>query len=351
MATIKILDGGLGTSLEDKYGVKFDHSRPLWSSDLLVSDPSTLLSCQRDFAAAGADVVLTATYQVSLEGFAGTPTPDFPTGIPADAVPPFLKTAVDVAEQAAAGAALALSCGPYGACMVPGQEYTGRYDGAHDGEAALAAWHLERLRLYDESFLVSPPGPRRRLQYVAFETLPRLDEIRAVRKAFAAVNGGAFPDRFWIACVFPGDDEKLPDGSTVEQAVEAMLEPLEEGERSRPWGIGINCTKLHKIEGLVRRFEDAVTGLMRRGVVKEAPALVLYPDGTNGEVYNTTTKTWEAPAGLENDGVPKVPWEVRLAEIVQRQKDKAVFTSFLVGGCCKANHENIKALRSNLMLS
>lgn len=320
----KILDGGLGTSLEDKYGVRFDHSRPLWSSDLLVSDPSTLLSCQRDFAAAGADVVLTATYQVSLQGFAGTRTPGFPTGIPASAVPPFLKTAVDVAEQAAAGtgAALALSCGPYGACMVPGQEYSGRYDDAHDGEAALAAWHLERLRLYvyDESCLLSPSpaGPRRRLQYVAFETLPRLDEIKAVRRAFAAaaqpgtaLPGGAFPDRFWIACVFPGDDEKLPDGGTVEQAVEAMLGSLGEDvaasdERSRPWGVGINCTKLHKLEGLIRRFEDAVAGLVRRGVVPEAPALVLYPDGTDGEVYNTTAMTWEVPAGSENDGVPKV---------------------------------------------
>ncbi|KAL8339493.1 hypothetical protein RB601_005869 [Gaeumannomyces tritici] len=346
MATIKILDGGLGTSLEDKYGVKFDHSRPLWSSDLLVSDPSTLLSCQRDFATAGADVVLTATYQVSLEGFAGTSTLEFPSGIPSGAVPRFLETAVDVAERAAGGAAaLALSCGPYGACMVPGQEYSGRYDGAHDGEAALAAWHLERLRLYDESFLVSASGPR--LQYVAFETLPRLDEIRAVRKAFAAVDGGAFPGRFWIACVFPGDDEKLPDGSTVEQAVEAMLGPLDEG--GQPWGIGINCTKLHKIQGLVKRFEDAVTGLVQRGVVKEAPALVLYPDGTNGEVYNTTTKTWEAPVGFENDEVPKIPWESSLAEVVQRSKERAVFTSFLVGGCCKANHENIKALRSSLM--
>ncbi|KLU85918.1 homocysteine S-methyltransferase [Magnaporthiopsis poae ATCC 64411] len=304
--TTKILDGGLGTSLEDKYGVRFDHSRPLWSSDLLVSDPSTLLSCQRDFAAAGADVVLTATYQVSLEGFAGTRMPDFPTGIPASAVPPFLKTA--------------------------------------------------RLRLYDGSSLLSPSpaGPRRRLQYVAFETLPRLDEIRAVRKAFGAAAGGAFPDRFWIACVFPGDDERLPDGSTVEQAVEAMLGSFGEDvaaldERSRPWGIGINCTKLHKLEGLIRRFEDAVSGLIRRGVIHEAPTFVLYPDGTNGEVYNTTTMTWELPAGSGNDVVAKVPWEVKLAEIVQRANDRGVFNSFLVGGCCKANHENIKGLRDRLV--
>lgn len=80
MTSIQILDGGLGTSLQDQHGVTFDSSTPLWSSHLLVSDPTTLLACQRNFITAGCDVLLTATYQVSIEGFARTKTPEFPDG-------------------------------------------------------------------------------------------------------------------------------------------------------------------------------------------------------------------------------------------------------------------------------
>lgn len=101
MAKVQILDGGLGTSLQDLYDVKFDSTNtPLWSSHMLVSDPATLHACHRDFAVAGADILLTATYQVSEEGLGRTKTSEFPDGIPRSASGTFLKTAVEVAEKA-----------------------------------------------------------------------------------------------------------------------------------------------------------------------------------------------------------------------------------------------------------
>jgi hypothetical protein len=48
----------------------------------------------------------------------------------------------------------------------------------------------------------------------------------------------------------------------------------------------------------VERFGVAVDRAVKDGVVGTAPCLVLYPDGTNGEVYNTTTQVWEKPGGL-----------------------------------------------------
>lgn len=291
MAKVQILDGGLGTSLQDQYNIKFDSTTtPLWSSHLLVSDPATLQACQRDFAVAGVDVLLTATYQVSAEGFARTKTPAFPDGIPRSAAGPFLQTAVDVAEKAKVrdDSSIALSLGPYGACMIPGQEYSGAYDAEHDSEDALYRWHLDRLRMFVEGDadgdLIS------RVQFVAFETLPRLDEVRAVRRAF-------FDSRikvpFWIACVFPRADDVLPDGSSVEQFVQAAVGPMEGG--GDPWGIGVNCTKIHKLSGLVDKFGQCVVGAIAAGHISNVPSLVLYPDGSNGEVYNTTTQVWEKP--------------------------------------------------------
>ncbi|KAJ5637204.1 hypothetical protein N7490_007083 [Penicillium lividum] len=294
MATVKILDGGLGTSLQDQYGVQFDStSTPLWSSHLLVSDPTTLEACQKDFCVAGADVLLTATYQVSPEGFLRTKTAEYPNGIPSTAIGRYLQTAVDVAERAnvGQGAQVALSLGPYGACMIPGQEYSGAYDVEHDGEEELYQWHLERLKLVlgADGDLIS------RLQFVAFETLPRLDEVRAVRRA---IRDAGITVPYWIACVFPGDEGLLPDGSSIEQVVDAAVGSLEGG--SSPWGIGINCTKIHKLPGLVDRFGACIAEAIAAGRISTAPSFVLYPDGTNGEVYNTTTQTWEKPDDLSD---------------------------------------------------
>ncbi|KGO69639.1 Homocysteine S-methyltransferase [Penicillium expansum] len=337
MATIQILDGGLGTSLGDLYNIHFDSTTtPLWASHLLVSDPATLQACQRDFGVAGVDVLLTATYQVSAEGFARTKTPQFPDGIPRSAVGPFLQKAVDIAEQAKVreSASVALSLGPYGACMIPGQEYSGAYDAEHDSEESLYLWHLDRLRMFAEADgkLVS------RVRYVAFETLPRLDEVHAVRRA---IRDSAFDVPFWIACVFPRDDDFLPDGSSVEEVVRAALAPLEGG--AVPWGIGANCTKMHKLGGLVDLFGRAVAEGIAKEEISAVPSLVLYPDGTNGEVYNTTTQIWEKNDAL-SDNVSDNSWEEQLAQVVNEAYEKGHFKSFLVGGCCKASHHDIKKL-------
>lgn len=291
MASIQILDGGLGTSLQDQYNISFDSTTtPLWASHLLVSDPTTLQSCQIDFGAAGVDVLLTATYQVSPEGFARTKTAEYPDGIPRVAIGRFLRRAVDVAERAKArdSAKIALSLGPYGACMIPGQEYSGKYDAEHDDEESLYRWHLDRLRLFAEAEgdLLS------RVQYVAFETLPRLDEVRAVRRA---IRDSGITAPFWISCVFPREDDLLPDGSEIERVVDAAVAPMDGG--LVPWGIGMNCTKIHKLPSLIGKFGAAVDKTVDAGQAAAAPALVLYPDGTNGEVYNTTTQTWEKQDG------------------------------------------------------
>jgi homocysteine S-methyltransferase len=66
-----LLDGGLGTTLADRYNCVFDESTPLWSSHLLLSEAGrdTLSDVQKSFARCGADVILSATYQASYEGF------------------------------------------------------------------------------------------------------------------------------------------------------------------------------------------------------------------------------------------------------------------------------------------
>lgn len=61
-----ILDGGLATELEAR---GHDLSSALWSAQILEHDPSAIREAHRRYLDAGADVITTATYQASFQGF------------------------------------------------------------------------------------------------------------------------------------------------------------------------------------------------------------------------------------------------------------------------------------------
>src|SRR5688572_956425 len=61
-----VLDGGLSTELEARGA---DVSSALWSARLLRDDPAAIVAAHAAFAAAGAQVATTASYQASVEGF------------------------------------------------------------------------------------------------------------------------------------------------------------------------------------------------------------------------------------------------------------------------------------------
>lgn len=278
-APILLLDGGLGTTLADQHGCVFDASTPLWSSSLLLKSPDTLLKCQCDFAAAGADIILTNTYQASFKGFANEGS------LSTEKSKEYMRSAIEIAAQAfvkvgRGNGKVALSLGAYGATMVPGQEYSGKYDEERLSVEGLRKWHTERIEAYSEDTKCWE-----QIDMVAFETLPMLPEVVAVREAMEGVG-----KPFWIACVFPGEDLALPDGSVINDILKALLGGP---GLTKPMGIGLNCTKIGKLNGLISEFEVAIKQMINSGEVTGWPTLVLYPDGTNGEVYNTTTQEWE----------------------------------------------------------
>lgn len=174
--------------------------------------------------------------------------------------------------------------------------------------------------------------------------VPRVDEIAALRDAVATVVPAA---PFWISCLYPGG-RSLPDGPSPEAAVAAMLDPAV-APAAVPWDIGINCTKAHHLGPLVDRYEAAVADMRRRGLVRDWPALVLYPDGTNGQVYDTAAQRWVDAPGAAAGGAARLPWERQVADVVEAAEARGRWRQIIVGGCCMASCHDVARLRSLLV--
>ncbi|EGX91095.1 homocysteine S-methyltransferase [Cordyceps militaris CM01] len=155
---------------------------------------------------------------------------------------------------------------------------------------------------------------------------------------------------FWVSCLYP-DGRRLPDGSDVAAALRAMLDPAA-APGPPAWGVGINCTKVGRLDALLRQYEAGVEALLREGAARAWPALVLYPDGTNGEVYDTTTQRWEVPEAAregQEEGGGGPSWAAQLAAVVRATRSRGRWRQILVGGCCRASAEDIAALRAELL--
>src|SRR3954452_889270 len=86
-----VLDGGLATQLEVQ---GHDLGSALWSARLLRDDPSAIAAAHAAFAASGARVLTTASYQATIEGFAAA-------GMDAAEAGGLIARSVDLARRAA----------------------------------------------------------------------------------------------------------------------------------------------------------------------------------------------------------------------------------------------------------
>ena len=87
-----MLDGALATELEHKGG---DLNDVLWSAKVLLESPELIKSVHTDYLHAGADVLLTASYQATFEGFQQK-------GIDRQQAASLMKKSVELAQHARA---------------------------------------------------------------------------------------------------------------------------------------------------------------------------------------------------------------------------------------------------------
>lgn len=276
--TFRLLDGGLSTVLEEM-GEK--PSGLLWTAAALLDRPEVITEAHRRYVEAGADIVITASYQASEAGFVHA-------GLsPADARRVLASTTA--VARASGAPAVACSIGPFGACLGDGSEYHGRYAATWD---EVRAFHRARLEV------LVPTEP----DLFAIETVPStaeaeivVDELRRLTDAPAWVS---------FTCA---DDRHTCHGELLADAVAAVAPAVQY--------VGVNCTSPRFVEPLLR------------SISQHAP-LVVYPN--HGAAWDAEHECWIGPTGGHELPGYVPAWLAAGAEIV--------------GGCCGVGTEGIAAL-------
>ena len=284
-----VLDGGLSTELEER---GHDVGSALWSARLLRDDPDAVVAAHAAFAAAGAQVATTASYQATFDGFAAV-------GIDAAETGRLIASSVRLARRGAPGAWIAGSVGPYGAMLADGSEYTGAY-GAEVGVAGLRAFHRPRMELLAEAGA----------DVLACETVPAAAEVEALL-AEADVLG--FP--IWLSLTTVTADDGVVRTRRGEPAADvfAMADGVD-----AVVAVGVNCT------------EPAGVGPAIRAAARSGKPVVVYPN--SGETWDAVQRRWTGEPGLRTETIPA--WLDAGAR--------------LMGGCCRVRPQHIAAIAASL---
>lgn len=283
-----LLDGAMGTELARR---GFELRDPLWSARVLIERPEAILDLHLDYLAAGADVLTTASYQISEIGFqASGETRARARAALADAVR-LGQTAIERHERdrEPSGIALAVSLGPYGAVLADGSEYTGDYELGH---AELVHFHRERLAV------IADTGAK----LVAFETFPTMLEAEAALEALSH-----FPElRAWLSFV-PRQEPRSFSALHSNQLL----------------ALGFNCGPVESI------MQEAARGR------RESPRPVfVYPN--RGGRWDPVAKQW-----LNDEEPQPATWVDQCSSLGIRA----------VGGCCEIGPDAIRQMRAAIDLS
>ena len=277
-----VLDGGLSNQLTDQGQ---DLSDELWSARLLADDPDQILAAHRAYLRAGAQVLITSSYQATFEGFARR-------GIGHDKAAELLRRSVDLARQAAEPdrpAWVAASAGPYGAMLADGSEYRGRYGlSVHD----LERFHRPRIEVLAQA------AP----DVLALETVPDSDEAQAMLRAAESTG---LP--VWLSYTIDGvttrAGQSLADAFALAAGNDQVI------------AVGVNCCAPQDV-GPAIALARAVTG----------KPVVEYPN--SGEQWDGATRSWSGTGTFDPALVRS--WRATGAA--------------LVGGCCRVGPAAISAI-------
>ncbi|XP_040897097.1 homocysteine S-methyltransferase 1 [Toxotes jaculatrix] len=300
-----ILDGGLATELEAQ-GTNLQGD-PLWSARLLQTNPQAIRDAHYRFLLSGADVITTATYQASIEGFIAH------LDVSSECARELLMSGVQLAKESVnrfvsdsrpteqRRPLVAGSVGPYGAFLHNGSEYTGAYAEEMSVEE-LKVWHRQQVDC------LAAAGA----DLVAFETIPSLKEAEALVELLRE-----FPNsKAWLSFSCK-DGRCISDGSLFTDAVQIANRSMQ------LVAVGVNCCPPALVEPLL----DSARSLLSPDL-----SWVVYPN--SGEEWDTE-QGW-LTSGKTSASIPE------LCHTWMKQG------AALIGGCCRIGPAHITELRQQL---
>lgn len=291
-----ILDGAFATELERR---GHNLNDPLWSAKVLLENPDEVKEVHRLYFEAGADCVISASYQASFEGLQKR-------GFDEREAVDLISSSITLAKEARdkfwstcqekkkrASPLVAASVGPYGAWLADGSEYRGDY-GLDEQE--LQQFHRKRL----QTLIAAGPD------ILACETIPCLAEAKALA-GLLKESPGVYA---WIS-FSARDGGHTWNGERLEQCAR-VLDVFEQVA-----AIGINCTAPQYIDSLI----DEIRGGTDKPVV-------VYPN--SGEIYDTRTRSWKSDCPPVSISDLARGWYRRGAR--------------LIGGCCRTTPGDIRSI-------
>lgn len=294
-----VIDGALATELEARGASLKD---VLWSAKLLMENPELIRQVHYDYLVHGADVIITASYQATFEGFAvkGWTKAQGKT---------LFQRSIQLAKEARAlfweeikpqnriWPLVAASIGPYGAMLADGSEYRGNYGlKVHE----LAAFHRPRL----EALLDSGAD------LIAFETIPSIQEAEAICRLLENYENTCA----WLSFSCK-DEEHIRDGTPFQQAVRWVA------KANQVAAVGINCTAPELINPLLDCMKN-----------ETSKPIIVYPN--SGENWDAIKKCWV------KDAQP-TDWENKIRQWYNKG-------ARLIGGCCRTSPKDIQMIQKSL---
>ena len=293
-----LLDGGLGTELE-----RHGHTQlgKLWSSALVRTNPAAIREVHREYLHAGAACITSATFQASLPTLRSA-------GLHQAEAEDLLRDAVALASRErdrffhhhpqALRPLVAASIGPFGASLCNGAEYTGDY---RLTQRELRAFHADRWTVLCDS----------EADLIAFETIPSMDEARALLSLLATQ-----PKRSaWISFTCR-DTRHLTDGTPLKEVIEAT------NDAANLCAVGVNC--------IAPRNASRITENL--AAISNKP-IIVYPNASND--WDLTSRTAHDETSPEDFARAATQWLKAGA--------------YVIGGCCRTTPAHIAAIRAALM--
>lgn len=292
-----MLDGALATELEYR-GANLAHE--LWSARVLLEDPEMIYQVNEEYLAAGADIIATATYQASFEGFEKA-------GYDQNKASSLMQLSVDIAIRAREHfwshaenrpgrlkPLVGASIGPYGACLADGSEYHGNYGLS---KQQLIDFHRPRMSILARS----------EADILAFETIPSMLEAEALIELLRE-----FPGRKAWLSFSCRDEVHVCHGETF-----ADCAALADGSE-QIIAVGINCSAPGHLSALLSSASHSDKPLM------------VYPN--SGEEWVAREHRW---TGSSCDELKATEWYNAGARVI--------------GGCCRTRPADISRMRAELI--